>query len=204
MILYLVRHGVTEWNLAHRYQGSSDIPLSPRGIEQAELLGESIAPLEVDRVVASPLTRARQTAQIAYGKRSPEILDELQEFSFGAWEGMTEQEIAERYPDSFAAFNRYEDGFRFPEGDPIDTFIARMDRLIPMLTGAGDESLLAFTHSGVIRHLLCRLLGLPLPSWRRFRISPASLVGLEIKGSYSSLLFISGAGGRFPFSQKRT
>ncbi len=199
MKLLLVRHGVTPWNLAHRYQGSSDIPLAPEGVEQAFALKSRLEPVRADRVVASPLVRVRQTAERAYPSQAPEIIDDLQEFSFGAWEGLTEREIMAIYPTEFAAFNRYDDGFVFPDGEPIGSFVERMDKLIPLLTEGSGDTVLAFTHGGVIRHILCRALGLPLPAWRRFRVEPASVVTLEIKGSYTSLIGVTGAGGSHPF-----
>lgn len=195
MKLYLVRHGVTSWNLAHRYQGASDIPLAPEGIEQAKNLGRRLVGFTPDRVVASPLQRVRQTARFAMPDRTPDYLDELREFDFGAWEGLTEPEIKAVYPDAFAAFNRYDQGFVFPDGDPIGPFVERMDRLLPMLIDGGNETVLAFTHGGVIRHILCRALGLPLPAWRRFRVAPTSVVTLEIKGEYTSLMGITSEGG---------
>ena len=64
MILYVVRHGQTEWNLEHRCQGISDIPLTEKGIEEAKQLQELVKSLNIDVVISSPLSRARDTAKI--------------------------------------------------------------------------------------------------------------------------------------------
>src|SRR5690554_8019652 len=101
MKIILARHGETEWNAAGRYQGQADIPLSPVGEAQARALGERLRDLPVDRAVASPLGRARRTAELALGGRSGLLTTDagLMEIAHGTWEGLLAIEIAERDPD---------------------------------------------------------------------------------------------------------
>jgi broad specificity phosphatase PhoE len=196
MHLYLVRHGVTRWNDAGRYQGATDIPLSDEGERQSIELGGRLAGFIPDRFYVSPLGRARRTAELILPDRTPEVLDDLSEFRCGAWEGLTEGEIVRRDPERFAAFNAYADGFAFPDGERMTDFVDRVDRTFDRLRNEEAASTLVVAHGGVIRHILCRALGLPLHNWRRFRTAPASLTVIEIKGDYVSLVAMSGRAGR--------
>lgn len=89
MVLYIIRHGETEWNKLKRLQGQTDIPLAEEGIRLAKLTGEAMREFEMDMVISSPLKRAVQTAQLLTEGRDIPILtdDRIQEISFGEWEG---------------------------------------------------------------------------------------------------------------------
>ncbi len=89
MILYIVRHGETEWNKVKRLQGQTDIPLAEEGIRLAKVTGEGMQKLPIDLVISSPLTRAVQTARLmTAGRDIPILTDErVKEISFGKWEG---------------------------------------------------------------------------------------------------------------------
>lgn len=88
MKIYLVRHGLTDWNVEKKAQGLTDIPLNNVGLEQAEALREKIAGIDFDICYASPLLRARKTAEIAVGDRCKILFDDrLMERSFGGYEG---------------------------------------------------------------------------------------------------------------------
>lgn len=76
MILYVVRHGETEWNTKHLVQGISDIPLTENGINEAKKLQELVSNLDIDVCISSPLTRARQTAQIITNNKLPVNIDD--------------------------------------------------------------------------------------------------------------------------------
>ena len=109
-MIYLVRHGETEWNVERRMQGRRESPLTPRGERQAAAMAGLLAELiERDapapwRLVSSPLGRARQTAEaIGARLRLPVEIDErLAEIGFGAWEGLLRDEVAPKHPDLFA------------------------------------------------------------------------------------------------------
>ncbi len=110
--LYLLRHGETEFNVAGRYQGQRDSPLTARGRDQARrhgaLLKELIAEPAAWRLVASPLGRAMATARIVRAELglpedAIETDDRLKEMAFGEWEGLTPAGIETRYPEAWAA-----------------------------------------------------------------------------------------------------
>jgi len=100
MLIYLMRHGETDWNKERRLQGQSDIPLNEFGRELAEKTGEALAEMAFDMAFCSPLKRAEETARIVLGKRkTPLYVDErLKEIHFGACEGIHFDE-AKRDPD---------------------------------------------------------------------------------------------------------
>jgi broad specificity phosphatase PhoE len=96
--LLLIRHGETDWNAEHRWQGHADVPLNARGREQAKALAEELAPAGVDAIYASDLSRARDTAEIV-GERLgvPVVLDpDLREIDVGSREGLTGEEVGDR------------------------------------------------------------------------------------------------------------
>jgi broad specificity phosphatase PhoE len=99
--LVFVRHGETAWNAARRFQGQSDVPLSPRGQAQAAALGLALRNVPFTHAYSSDLHRALETARaIVAGRDLPIVTDvRLREFDFGQWEGLTWNEIVVRWPD---------------------------------------------------------------------------------------------------------
>ena len=184
MRILLARHGETAWNAEGRYQGQRDIPLAPAGIAQAQALGHRLGDVRIDRAVASPLARARRTAELALGDaRSPMLsLDEgLLEIAHGTWEGLLAPEIRERDPDRARAWRDTPHEVLMPGGESLQDVL---DRAWPALERAGaglavDDTLLVVAHDAVNRVLLCRVLGLPLAHLWRFRQAPTTLNLLE-------------------------
>ena len=100
MKLYLIRHGQTDWNVAGKIQGSTDIPLNDMGRRQAACLARGMEKRPVEKVFTSTLSRAYETG-LAIGKSQNvpvEQLEGLEEVGYGVWEGMTMEEIQEQYP----------------------------------------------------------------------------------------------------------
>ena len=184
MRILLARHGETPWNAEGRYQGQEDIPLSPVGEAQARALGERLRGLRIDRALASPLARARHTAELALGAaRAPMLqLDPgLLEIAHGQWEGLLASEIGERDPERLRAWRDAPQTVQMPGGESIQQV---SDRAWPALAraceGLGeDETLLVVAHDAVNRVLLCRILGIPLSGLWGFRQAPTTLNLLE-------------------------
>ncbi|HEV2185902.1 MAG TPA: histidine phosphatase family protein [Stellaceae bacterium] len=164
-MILLVRHGETEWNLARRYQGWSDSPLTRRGIAQAAAIGKRLAHMPEAAgvpVVASPLGRARRTAELIQSARGDSVPirfdDRLKEISIGSWDGLDRAEIEARSPGIFAGNGRYEWYFRTPDGETYDGFAGRIDA---WLSERGDRPLIAVAHGIVTRVLRGLFAGLP-------------------------------------------
>lgn len=184
MKILLARHGETPWNAEGRYQGQVDIPLSEVGIAQANALGERLKDLRIDRAVASPLSRATRTAQLALGEARAAQLDfdeGLLEIGHGEWEGLLASEIAARDPQRLRAWREAPETVLMPGGESLQLVL---DRAWPALERAcdrlgADDTLLIVAHDAVNRVLLARILGLPLTKLWTFRQAPTTLNLLE-------------------------
>lgn len=184
MRILLARHGETAWNAEGRYQGQADIPLSPLGEAQARALGKRLRDLPIARAVASPLSRARLTAELALGEARAGVLQVdpgLMEIAHGTWEGLLASEIDQRDGERLRAWRETPHDVLMPQGESLQQVL---DRAWPALqracTGLGDDdTLLLVAHDAVNRVLLCRVLGLPLMRLWRFRQAPTTLNLLE-------------------------
>ncbi|KIP79163.1 MULTISPECIES: histidine phosphatase family protein [unclassified Stenotrophomonas] len=183
MRILLARHGETPWNAEGRYQGQIDIPLSPIGESQAQALGERLKSVDITRAVASPLSRAQRTAQLALGARADMLLTEpeLQEIAHGEWEGLLASEIHEKDPSRLRAWREEPDTVLMPGGESLRLVLDRSWRgLTRAAEGLGeDDTLLVVAHDAVNRVILCRILGLPISRLWSFRQAPTTLNLLE-------------------------
>lgn len=184
MRILLARHGETPWNAEGRYQGQIDIPLSPVGESQARRLGERLRDVRIDRAVASPLSRARRTAELALGEARQGLLSTdagLLEIAHGEWEGKLAAEIRESDPERLAAWRDAPETVMMPGGEGLPGVLDRAwASLGSACDGLGnDDTLLVVAHDAVNRVILCRVLGLPLSHLWRFRQAPATLNLLE-------------------------
>jgi len=168
--LTLVRHGETIWHAEHRYAGSSDIPLTAHGRQQAQQLAEWAADAELDAVWSSPLVRARDTATAvaaATGLSTPTD-ERLAELDFGAAEGLTSTEMTERFGAAREAFVRDPVASHLPGGEDPRQAVERMMACLTELTAQHpDGRVLVVGHGTIHRLVLCHLLGLPIRDYRR-------------------------------------
>ena len=166
--LYLVRHGETEGESSIRYHGRTDVPLSELGREQMRRAARAIETRRdaqpFSRVFSSPLVRASEGARIITGNTSPLVtIEEFAEVHFGLFEGLTADEIRERYPDHFAIWNadRLAPNYTYPDGESRAAFTARvergLDRLLAIWPSRSDENALLVAHRGVIRAIVRKL-----------------------------------------------
>ena len=185
MRILLARHGETPWNAEGRYQGQEDIELSPLGEAQARALGERLRDVRIDRAVASPLLRARRTAELALGEARASMLafdGGLMEIAHGEWEGLLASEIRARDGERLRAWREAPDTVLMPGGG--ESLLQVLERAWPAFeraaSGLGaDDTLLVVAHDAVNRVLLCRVLGIPLSRLWSFRQAPTTLNLLE-------------------------
>ncbi len=142
VILWLVRHGETDWNAAGRFQEWTDVPLNETGRAQAERLGRLLAPHDFDGVWSSDLVRAIETARIAVGE--PTVDRRLRELDFGDLEGSVWDELDGEVRARLKDF----DSFRSPGGEWAAAFVERVFAFLEDLD-AGRH--VVFAHGGVIR-----------------------------------------------------
>ncbi|MGW6705154.1 histidine phosphatase family protein [Streptomyces sp. NPDC054956] len=166
--MVLWRHGQTSWNLERRFQGSTDIELTEDGVAQARRAARLLASLRPDAIVASDLRRAAATAaELAAVTGLSVTHDEaLRETYAGEWQGLTHDEILEKYGEQYSAWKRGEPVRR--GGGELETEVA--DRAAPVvLEHAGrlpeGGTLVVVSHGGTIRTTIGRLLGLDSYNW---------------------------------------
>jgi broad specificity phosphatase PhoE len=164
----LVRHGETEWTRSGRHTGSTDIPLTDYGREQARAAGERIAALSFALVLSSPLSRALDTARLAGLGDDVQTRDDLREWDYGDYEGLTSKEIRAQRPDWYL----FDDGC--PGGETAAEVGERVDRVIAEASAAGGDVAL-FGHGHCLRVLTARWLGLPPAQGGRFALGTATV-----------------------------
>ena len=165
----LVRHGETEWSRAHRHTSSTDLPLTPLGERQAEALAPVLAGRRFVAVLSSPRRRARDTAKRA-GLTISAVDDDLAEWDYGDYEGVTTEEIHRDRPEWLL----WTDGG--PGGESPEQVEARIDRVVARLTPLVTEGDVAVVgHGHALRVLAARWIGLPVAAGRLLRLDTATL-----------------------------
>ncbi len=162
--LYLVRHGAIIRVAGRAYIGQIDLPLSEEGVDQAWAMRKWLEPVRFSHVCASDLSRAQRTSKIIVGNRvrSIDSLAALREINLGEWEGVSFEEIKQRFPEEFAARGRDIENWRPPGGESFaDCRMRVMDALRAILS-TSEGNLLVVGHAGVNRLILCDLLGIPV------------------------------------------
>jgi probable phosphoglycerate mutase len=176
-IVWLARHGETEWSRALRHTGRTDIPLTPEGEAEARALREPLAAIDFDRVFCSPLGRARETCELAGLGERAELRDELLEWDSGEYEGITSEQIHESRPDWLL----WRDGC--PGGEAPEEIGARADEMVAELLGV-DGTVAVFAHGHLLRVLAARWLGLAAGDGMYFGLGTATLSRLGWEHDY--------------------
>ena len=165
MKLLLIRHGQTDWNLLGKYQGQTDIALSGEGIRQADLLAQNFPVDTLDIIYTSDLQRAFMTAErLAEKFSAPLYADKaLRELNFGAWEGLTYQEIAERWPQEVKNLFGAPEKLQIPEGETFLMLQRRaMDKIHEIRAENEGKNIAVVAHGAINKAILRALLHIPL------------------------------------------
>ena len=180
--LLLVRHGESEYNVAHRFAGFVDIDLTEAGCRQVERLRDRLKADKIDAVYSSDLKRARRTAEIVIEGRPLTITTcpELREISYGEVEGLLFADIKSRYPDLANQLATSELDLAFPGGETFTAFVDRVVTFKERLAKHGaTDTVLIVAHGGPLRALLCAMLGISQSCWWQLSIDNASLSIME-------------------------
>ncbi len=165
--VWLVRHGETEWSLSGQHTGVTDLPLTAAGEEKARALAPLLTQAAFDRVLSSPLQRARRTADFA-GLAGVGLCDDLVEWRYGDYEGVTTVDIRKTKPE----WSVWTDGA--PHGEsPVDVS-ARVDRVIEHCRSLGGRTLLV-AHGHVLRALAARWVEQPVALGAHLPLGTAKL-----------------------------
>lgn len=182
----LLRHGDTRLSPEHRFSGLSDEPLSADGALQAGAAADRLAAgTRIDAIVSSPLERAAATAVIVAGTLGLRATwdEDLRETDFGTWEGLSLAEIQGRWPETVAAWQQ--DPRRAPPGgESFADTACRVNRACErILRDHPGETVLVVSHITPIKILLCRALGVPLPTMYRFYLGSACITEIQWHGA---------------------
>lgn len=165
--LWLVRHGETEWSASGRHTSHTDIPLTDNGIVAAKALGERLAGTTFDLVLTSPRARSRRTAELA-GFPDAQVEDDLVEWDYGTYEGITTAEIRQTVP-GWTVWTHDS-----PGGETGEQVAGRLDRVVAQARADGGR-VLVFGHGHASCALTARWLGLPATEGRLFRLDTAAI-----------------------------
>jgi broad specificity phosphatase PhoE len=175
--LFLVRHGETEWSKTGKHTSVTDLPLTALGEKQARKLLGHLDPADFGLVLSSPRRRARDTAEIAgfIGRYAPQIDEDLVEWSYGEFEGLTSAQIRSMVPDWTIWTHPA------PDGETADQVAARLDRVVARVQESGVDQAICFGHGHALRALSMRWLEFDIASGVQFPLdtSTVSVLGEE-------------------------
>ena len=195
MLIYIVRHGVTEWNKLKKLQGAADVPLAREGIRLAEETGKALKDVKFDICFTSPLSRAKQTAECILGNRDIPIIPDkrIQEINFGVLEGDKVRDPEGNYIDpQIEIFFKDPVNFKRPEnGENIFDVIARTKDFWEEKTtdpSLADKTILVASHGCAVRALLQNIYHDPKNFWHG-SVPPNCCINLvEVKDGKTTLL----------------
>jgi broad specificity phosphatase PhoE len=182
----LMRHGQTEWSVSGRHTGNTDIPLTPHGEEEAAAMVGHIGGHRYELVLSSPLLRARATCEVVGLGDREQLREDLREWDYGDYEGLTTPEIHEIDPD----WNLWRDGC--PGGETPEAVSQRCDRIVDELLaqasgGTGDA--IVFAHGHILRALAARWCGLPVSGGEHLMLSTAAASSLSFEHQVRAIRF---------------
>ncbi|MEU8791481.1 histidine phosphatase family protein [Streptomyces sp. NPDC048643] len=179
--LLLVRHGETEWSLSGRHTGSTDVPLTDNGREQARRLAPLIARHHIAAAFVSPMRRARETAQLA-GIGGARVDADLSEWDYGGYEGITTVEIHRERPDWFLFTDGVAAGPAEHPGESPEEVGARAERMLARIDASlaeSEGSVVVVSHGHFLRVLTARRLGLDAQSGALFQLGTGTMSRLS-------------------------
>ncbi len=200
--IFLLRHGEIETGDVRKFVGQRDLALTETGLDQARLWRRQLAPIRFSKIFTSDLPRCLDTAAIVAEEQSASILEvpEFREINLGRWQGVEVDEIRRLYPEEYERRSRDIANFRPPGGESFSDLSGRVVPLFEQITEGLDGRVLIVSHSGVIRVILCRVLGLSLDNVLKLELDYGSLSVVQRAGEYFRMyaMNIPPAEGSFP------
>lgn len=191
MRIIFVRHGQTTWNTESRYQGHSDTDLSEVGRLQAVQVADRLECEKIAAVYASDLRRACDTGCTIAERHGLEVQTDirLRECEFGEWEGLTVNEIRERYTEIYRRYQIDSVSQRAPRGERLESLVARVGKAVDEIAERHpDETVVVAGHGGTVHAAICHMLGASLYTFRKIRIDNCSITAFTLDASGRWLL----------------
>lgn len=195
MRLFIVRHGESEWNRVHRYQGQLDAPLSDLGLRQAEALGARLRDEPIDAIYTSPLQRASVTAD-AIARQHPQAPlrtdPALLEIHHGEWQGKYSDEVSALYGEGLREWREHPTRAQMPGGESFSNVLKRTLEFKELAYAAhAGQTVVASTHDVVVKILVADALGMDMDRINRIWIGNASITVIEYGDGWPFLASLS-------------
>lgn len=183
--IILVRHGETDWNAAEVFRGRADVELNETGAQQAELLGEYLSGFEIDAVYSSPLKRALKTAEAIAGCHALKvnIAPGLIDIDFGEWQGLSHQEVRDKYRELYAEWINHPDRVKMPIGESLEDVRTRAMVVVDdIIERCGGGRVVLVSHRVVNKVLICALLGLDNSHFWNIKLDTCGITSFSCQG----------------------
>jgi len=170
--VYLIRHGQTDWNKEEIFRGRADVPLNDHGRDEAQALARYLEDVNVDACFSSPLSRARETAEIVADPHSIEVnIDEgFIDVDYGEWQGSPAAKVREKYAETYQRWIERPHHIKFPGGESLSAVRKRaLASLDVIRVGYPDATVFVVAHRVVTKVVLCAVLGLGNAAFWRIR-----------------------------------
>jgi len=184
-MIYLIRHGLTQWNTGGIFRGRHDIPLSDMGRRQTHMLGKYLAEeskgesnkKNFGTMYTSPLSRAHETATIIAEYTGSKVVPEnrLTDVNFGNWQGKNVSQVKEQYPDLYKTYKEHPEEASFPEGETLQECFLRCSQGFFELVRPSKGSFMLVSHRVVLKLVLIGVLQLPLSAFWRIQLDTCSI-----------------------------
>ena len=187
----LVRHGETAGNIRKTALGITDLPLNENGIRQAARAAELLAGETIAAIYTSPLSRAKTTAEIVAEPHSiaPQSIEGLAERRYGIWENIAVDDIKERFPEAYAAWQQNLPDYQIPGGETArENFHRVKDTVSAILTRHDSGKIIIVSHLGCIRNLIAHFLGKGVENAWDYNVRNGSVTKLQIKQGKNAVL----------------
>ena len=160
--IIIARHGETEWNVSEIFRGRMDVELNETGEKQAELLAEYLSNLKIEAICSSPLRRALKTAGavVGYHNLDVSIAPGLIDFDYGGWQGLSHQEVRDKYGELYAEWVNRPESVKMLAGESLDDVRERAMVVVDDVIAGYKGTVVLVSHRVVNKVLICALLGL--------------------------------------------
>ena len=188
--LYAIRHGETAWSRERRFAGSRDVPLVEEGLRQCEAVARALAGSFVEAVYASPLARARASAEVIAKphRLAVQIEPAFREMAFGEWEGLTREEVAARFPEAYEQWRSAPHALRIKGAETLAQVAERVRRGVQELLAAHEGQTVALvSHAIVARLIVLDALGLGHDRLWTVDASPAGITEIEYEPGWATV-----------------
>lgn len=184
-VIFLIRHGETEWNKEEIFRGTVDVPLNSTGTEQARRICQALCDRGIELVLSSPLRRAVETARpLAERLRIPvTVVNQFADMNYGEWQTLSRSEVEERYPELYSRWAKTPHEVAFPGGDRVvDVFWRAWRAFRRIALENRDKKIAVVSHRVITKLILCGVLGIGPEGFWRIRQDTGCINEIDLEG----------------------